>query len=213
MLKFSHYTVYPCDFRESLRYHGYDLDHLPIDRGYKSIYKDVEKYFIEYLIRGGYPSVMMAGGDMQRQHARTSILQTFLYKDVQHFFRPDQLAAFESVMRALPVHNAQVKNYAQLALVSGQSVRFVKSALCFLQERGFIYLHPIQGDVIQQKKSEFLTFADIGMFNMMNQAFGSPLFDKQSILTFVRSECMKVDGFVWCTYHKHNGSSIDIIGE
>lgn len=206
------HTIHPFDFWEYLQYHGYNPHNVPLDRGYKSIYAELQTHFVDFLKRWGYPGVVVEHDEeLKRRHLR-EIVQDVLAKDGWVIFNREELFSLERFFEALPANNLLLRNHSRIALHTNQSVYFVKKCFSFVAEYFLVHLIPVKWDTDANKKAELLTFGDLWMLHLMNQSFGIPLLDHQTLLSFVWSEVTKLAHCSWHTYQKHNGSAIDLIG-
>lgn len=206
------YIIYPFDFREYLQYLGYDTGHVPLDRGYKSVYIELQSHFLHFLKRWGYPAVIMQNDASLKLKALTQNIHHIISKDGWQIFNNDEIFGLERVFESIPTNNLRIQNNTHLALHTNQSVHFIKKCVDFVVSHFLMHLIPVTSDTKASKRADLMVFADIGIFHLMNNAFGTPLLDTNTLLTFVWGEITKLRNYTRSTFRKHNGSSIDIIG-
>ena len=128
------FTLYPFSFDEFLRARDTQLagyvETAPSLSG--EIILRVNRHFKEYLIYGGYPRVVLAGSNQERELVLKNIFNTYLLKEIRQIlnFRDD--TKLEKLMQALALRVGSSCNYNELSTLTGFGYRELMSALDIL---------------------------------------------------------------------------------
>lgn len=181
------FVLYPFSFREYLSVKDKELYLLIQERfpspsledfKIKSVFgleinSRLQRLFETYLIWGGYPAVVLAETDAQKQKILEGILENYLLRDIRSLL---QLATETELIRLVKALSAQIGNlivYTELSNISGFSYKGLLKHLHILKET---YILDIIKPYFTNKRTEILKnpkvyFLDMGLRNSVLSDF------------------------------------------
>ncbi len=170
MIKF---TLWPFSFREYLSLKDKQLHELLSFEPKKSLGAELnrrlEKHFEEYLVFGGYPSVVLSKTLLEKEIVLKNLLDDYLLKDVRsllHLVTEDKLI---SLMKLLAVQVGNLINYAELSISSGLAYRTLLQHMEILRQTYILdTVRPYFANKRTEiKKNPKVFFIDAGFRNML----------------------------------------------
>lgn len=208
-------TVYPLDFFEFLEHKQIHTQYLTTDQFSPIMFKEIEKIFDEFLIRGGYPSVVIAQTHEAKLSALKQIIQKIYDKDAGFWFNTEELLNFQKILEYLVSHNTFSIKKNILSDESGISIRHIEHYIKFLTNNFIIDTIPHffsnkRSEVSLQKKMYFI---DTGIISFLTNTFWSKLKNTTTLKNFIYAEIVKnkTEKTSIKTYKKINGSHIDFL--
>lgn len=147
-----------------------NLDDLPCDFSFDTLNSLKNKPMLElntvfdYIFKGGMPKTMGYTDEMRNEYFK-SYVDTYLMHDVRDFGNITDTVRFKKFICACATQNANVVNYANLALASDISQPTAKEWLAILQGIGIVHLvEPYFNNSLKRlTKSPKLYFFDTGL--------------------------------------------------
>lgn len=178
------FEVYPLDFSEFLVFKREqalcdtllksDIRHLkqaaePEDIPARLISRELTAYFNEFMIFGGYPKIVMEQEHEKKTAYLTEIYTAYVKKDIKDIMRVDNIAAFNSLLKALALQTGSLANLHEL----GAAIKAARETLeryLFLLENTFIIrtITPFSGNQRKEiSKMPKIYFIDTGLRNII----------------------------------------------
>ncbi|MCP5105178.1 MAG: ATP-binding protein [bacterium] len=166
------YEMAPLDFREFLVFKEetkeFSFDFKDKEQNKNLIaYEKIKKYYEEYLTFGGFPQVVLAGDDTQKQLYLKDIFTSYFEMDVKKMADFRQMTAFRDLLLLLMQRTGSKLDITGLASEIGISRNTVYSYLSFLEKTYFIFLlSPYSRNVDKEVRStKKVYFCDNGILN------------------------------------------------
>ncbi|MBM4177404.1 DUF4143 domain-containing protein, partial [Candidatus Gribaldobacteria bacterium] len=141
--------------------------------------KELQNYFQEYLIWGGYPRVVLSKNPEDKKAILADIYSSYIERDIIGFLKITDKAKFNKIVKLLAGQTGQLVNIGELASISELDRRTVSRHLTALEETYVIsqlipyYNNPRQ-EIIKNPKVYFL---DNGLRNYLLDDF-KPFLDR-----------------------------------
>lgn len=138
------------------------------------------RYWKEYAVFGGYPEVVKAGDEEEKNLILRNIFNLYLEKDIMAFFKIEETSKFEDLLKFLAFNTSNLLSVSSLASDLKISYREVENFLTILQHSYITHLlKPFHRNLITElKKSPKIYFLDPGLRNSVINNFSS--FDSRS---------------------------------
>lgn len=176
------FKLYPLDFEEFLTFKAEKrlADAIPADPfeppsedPTRFFTEDYKKYLNEFLITGGYPSVVLETIRKRQIKLVTELVSGYVYKDVQIIFSLERLADFDRVIKSLSIRMGNLLNLSELARDTGTARSQVKEYIemlktTFIVELIFPYSVYHRHEVAKTPK---IYFVDNGLRNSVINDF------------------------------------------
>ncbi len=125
----------------------------------------LENLLKEYLIFGGYPEVLTTKMEREKKIILSSIIKTYLEKDVVNFLRVENVGAFNSMLRILSEQIGNMVNISKLSNDLGISAETVRKYLDIMEgtyifKRVLPYHRNIRKEIVKMPKIYLL---DLGI--------------------------------------------------
>lgn len=142
-----------------------------------TLIRDVQSYFEEYLVYGGYPGITLTDDDTKKKRRLGSIFNDYVRKDIGSLFSIEYLNEYTRLVKLLATRSGGLLTYAHLASALGVNQRTLKRYLDILEATFIIYrLYPYKKNIgkrlIKTPKSYFydnglrnITLGDFAPFN------------------------------------------------
>lgn len=158
------------NFRTGYRFEGKEREFFRVEK------EQTRKLVDEYLRFGGYPKVVLATAEEEKQAAITDIYQSYLEKDVAAFLRVEKGDSFSKLLRLLAYQQGQLVNYSELANTVGISQETIKRFIWYL-EKTFMAerVYPFTRRRREIVKSPVVYFTDLGMVNLACGRWGQTI--------------------------------------
>jgi uncharacterized protein len=164
-------------FREFLRFRGQEdsLSATPFSRINPHVYNQLISSYREYLAFGGFPEVVLAASDDDREWFLNDIINSYLNIDIKFladFSKSDELYR---LMRLLTSRAGNKIDFTKLSNISGIGRKVIKEYLLFFEETFLVmtipaYVQNRDRDIALQRK---LYFTDNGLLRVLgNQSPG-----------------------------------------
>jgi len=169
------FELYPFSFEEILRTKEPKLFELfsegtPLT---PSLHERCLQIFEEYCLYGGYPRVVLARNNEEKQEVLKNILTTYLLKDIRGFFRLATENHLQKLIRGLALQVGNLIRYQELAQLAEFSVPALKKHLAILEETYIIkLLKPFYTNRrLEIVKNPKVYFWDLGLRNYLARDF------------------------------------------
>ena len=191
-------NMYPLLYQERLRI----LEGLPKSFDFDTLANIKNRPIIElndvfdYIFKGGMPRTVDYDTEMRNEYFK-SYIDTFLMKDVMELGGVTDTVRFRKFISVCATQNANMVNYANLAMASGVSEPTAKEWLSILQGIGIVYLlQPYFNNSLKRlTKTPKLYFFDTGLCAylakipskeiLMNSSFEGAYFENYVVNQFV----------------------------
>jgi len=172
------FTLYPLAFQEYLRYKDQNLyqfynkstGHKKLDPGLKERFGSLLKEFIVY---GGYPRVVIAKDDEEKQEVLKSIFNIYLLKDVRDILGLVDDYKMLNLVKALSLQIGNVISYEELSTIAQQGTLALRKYLNLLEKTYIVHLlRPyFTNKRIELVKNPKVYFYDTGLRNAVVNDF------------------------------------------
>ena len=135
--------------------------------------KELNKYFEEYVIFGGYPEVIKAGNTETKSMILKNIYGTYIAKDIVELLRLGNISNFRTVVALLANGIGGVINYNNLLSDSKSYFKQIKQYISVLEETFIIRRIPpfFTNKTTELKKNPKIYFIDTGLRNYIINNF------------------------------------------
>ena len=178
------FNLFPLDFEEFLSYKNKNyLSSLALaNKHFKSLASDkageelqsaLMKYYEEYAIYGGYPRVVLAGDDAEKQEVLKNIFNTYFLREVRDILGLIEDYKLEKLISGLALQIGNLIEYNELAKLSEFTYPTLKKYSNFL-EKTFIcarvkpYFNNKRTEIVKNPK---IFFYDSGLRNIIINDF------------------------------------------
>ncbi|MBI4649726.1 ATP-binding protein [Candidatus Desantisbacteria bacterium] len=183
----------------------------------KTFFLKIEPLFKEYLIYGGYPEVLITEGIENKKIILSSIIKTYIEKDIVNFLKIENVSGFNNLVKALASQIGNLVNISELSNTVKVSINTLNKYLDILTGTyifNFVtpYTHNIRNEISKMPKVYVL---DSGIRNYLLRIFEFVDFSYGSV----------IENFVYLTmlsqyekeyihfYRTISGSEIDFVIE
>jgi len=130
-----------------------------------------------YMQWGGFPAVVLAGNDADRQLVLANLLASYMDRDIVEFLRVENVAAFSSFLKLLAAQVGQLVNLNEIANTIGISRDTLSRHLAYLEGTFMArILRPFTGNRrTELTKMPKIYFADLGLRNLLAGRLAGPL--------------------------------------
>ncbi len=210
------FTLYNFSFKEFLRAKNKKI--LPVyEKGKfkKEITSELNKYLKEFILYGGYPRVVLADNNQERQTILKNIYNTYLLKEIKEILALSSDYKLINLIKALSLQIGSILNYNELSNITGFSYKELLKYLNIL-EKTFIcsQIKPFfTNKRTELVKSPKIYFYDLGFRNISIDNFSRERADIGNMHeNLIFSELAKNNIFpkYW---HTKSGAEIDFIVE
>lgn len=128
---------------------------------------DINKYYIEYLIWGGYPAVAASRDNETKKVVLKNIFDTYITKDIIDFLRMENSFEFARFFKILAAQIGNLTNFDHLALEMKSYHKEIKRFFAILEETYIVsLLRPYYKNLTTElKKNPKIYFFDLGIRN------------------------------------------------
>jgi len=155
-------------FREFLKFKGLETEKVVKN---KELFKyDIQKYFTEYLLKGGFPEVANEEKlELIYNYIKNSVLERLLYRDIKEIFRVREPASLLDMLKYLASSTSGQISMEKLASNMAITRQTVKNYLYYLKESLIVdFLNLYRKNVISSlRKAKKVYFKDIGIVNAL----------------------------------------------
>ncbi len=208
--KFSFY-LYPLNFYEFLVFKKRDdlakllpkgpFQSLPQEDRTRFFAEDYKRYFLEFLIFGGYPRVATSRDVELKRKVLEEITTSYILKDVRSLFQIEDIAKFNRLVKLLAINSGNLLNINSLSSAVGLSQYLVSQYITVLENT---YLVELLSPYFTNRKKEVVKahkvyFVDSGLRNYLigNLDFTEERQDIGALL----------EGAVFLGFKKRNGKT------
>ena len=156
------------DFRTNYSYEKKINDFFKIDSGIAF------NYLNEYLSFGGYPKVVLAETESEKQQVMAEIYESYLVKDISYLLKIKKMESLTALVRMLAAQAGGMVNVSELSSTLGLAMDTVNNYLWYL-EKTFIVkkVTPFFRNLRKEiTKTPIYYFCDLGMRNYAMRKFG-----------------------------------------
>ena len=138
-------------------------------------YKEMEKYFEEFTIYGGYPEVSKASDTEEKKIILENIFNTYIGRDIIDLLRLEDDLALKNIILLLANQTGNVIEYSSLMTDGSTYFKKLKNYLAILEETYIIYrLKPFFTNITSEiKKNPKVFFIDNGLRNLAINNFNA----------------------------------------
>jgi len=209
-------VVYPFSFEEFLGIKWINTDYLSKEKYSQIIWEEIFPLYQEYLIWWGYPEVIKAKTEEEKQKELSKIIKRFFEKDVSFWFAKDDFVEFEKIYFYLYQNVGNLLKVERISDLTWIWVKKIKKYLTFLKRSLVIFeVKPY----FQDKTKEIFSLpnmylSDLGIFSFLWKNYWDKTMDWKVIENFVFLELLKNNENAEIKfYKKKNGTEIDFILE
>lgn len=205
------FELFPLDFSEFLIFKGLEIKFYST---FKEIEKDknkirfekTKKLYEEYLKYGGFPQVVLADDEKQKQRYLSDIFNSYFEKDVRTIADFRNIAAFRDLLLLLMQRVGSKLDITRLSSEIGVSRETIYSYIAFLEGSYFIslvkpYSRNVDKEVSGTRK---IYFCDNGIVNYLGKVSDGSLLENAVFLNLRRFGKLNY-------YQKRSGAEIDFI--
>jgi len=129
--------------------------------------KELEKYFDEYVLFGGYPEVVKAKTKEEKRIILKNIFNTYVEKDILAFLRIKHEAKFRKVVQNLAFTNGGLISYEKICTQHNINFKELTEFIDVLKQTYIIrFLRPFHKNLVTElKKTPKVYFVDMGLRN------------------------------------------------
>ena len=172
------FNLYPFSFREFLNYKEPKLSQLLTETSGlgPEIIKRINSYYVDFLIFGGYPRVLLSSSNKEKETVIKNIYNTYLLREINQILNYRDEFKLTRLINALALQVGSSVNYNELSTVTGFKYKELLEALDIL-EKTFVIVRSIpfyKNKRLELVKSPKFYFIDIGFRNMALKNFLPP---------------------------------------
>jgi len=213
--------LYPLSFEEALSYEAPQVLSILRERAAggeslpDTLHGRLVKLVEAFTLWGGYPRLVTARDEEEREQVLKGILATYLLRDIKGFFRLATESGFQKLLKALALQIGNLIQYRELSQLSGLSFPLLKEHLSILEET---YVVSLARPFFTNKRLEIVKnpkvyFQDLGIRNYLCRDFRGweTRTDHGALVeNFVFSELLK-KGFFPRFWRTKSGGEVDFI--
>jgi len=181
--------------------------------------EEYKRYFLEFLIFGGYPRIALSKDLELKRKVLEEITTSYILKDVRSLFQIEDIAKFNRLVKLLAINSGNLLNLNSLSSAAGLSRHLTSQYITVLENT---YLVEILPPYFTNKKKEVIKahrvyFADNGLRNYLtgNLSFTEERQDIGALLESAVFSGLKKKGrrtklYFWRTQNK---AEVDFILE
>jgi len=189
------FKLYPFSFREFLKTKNMKLVAIYDSRKYKEeITEEFNKYLKEFILYGGYPRVVLAKSEKEKEKILGGIFNTYLLKEIREIFDLSEDFHLISLLKALSLQTGNIINFNELSQLTGFSYFDLKKYLNILEKT---FICSLTKPFFSNKRTELVKnpktyFFDTGFRNICIDNFNKERSDMGSLYeNFIFSELIK----------------------
>ncbi|MFT4304655.1 MAG: ATP-binding protein [Candidatus Woesearchaeota archaeon] len=210
------YHLYPLSLEEFLNYKNKNLlETIKKSKSYKSLHNFFKPLLEEYIIYGGYPSVVIAKTNEEKKTILKNIYNTFFLREIKEIFFIKDDYKLVKLLKALSLQIGNIINYQELSSITDFSVKELKEHMSILNKT-FVCQEAFNFNTNKRnelKKSPKIFFIDTGLRNTIINNFFNERSDMGALNeNLVAQEIIKkeIDLLYWRTQSK---AEVDFIIE
>ena len=210
------YHLYPLSLEEFLNYKNKNLlETIKKSKSYKSLHNFFKPLLEEYIIYGGYPSVVIAKTNEDKKTILKNIYNTFFLREIKEIFFIKEDYKLVKLLKALSFQIGNIINYQELSSITDFSVKELKEHMSILNKT-FVCQEAFNFNTNKRnelKKSPKIFFIDTGLRNTIINNFFNERSDMGALNeNLVAQEIIKkeIDLLYWRTQSK---AEVDFIIE
>jgi predicted AAA+ superfamily ATPase len=201
------FKIFPLDFEEFLTFKQkpIQIQHAIMDSLAES---ELQSLYIEYLLFGGYPKIVLAETIEQKETYIQQIIDTYVKKDIRDIGGIQHVEKFNKLIQVLANQSGQMLNVAELSNSSKLAKQTVEDYLFLLENTYILKLVPpffknIRSELFKTPK---IFFYDTGILSMLvNKGFSRHI-SRSLLETGLFSDLVKNRGrssvYYWRTQDK-----------
>lgn len=172
------FNLYPFSFREFLNYSEPKLSQLLTETSElgPEIIKRINSYYVDFLIFGGYPRVLLSSSNKEKETVIKNIYNTYLLREINQILNYRDEFKLTRLINALALQVGSSVNYNELSTVTGFKYKELLEALDIL-EKTFVIVRSTpfyKNKRLELVKSPKFYFIDTGFRNMALKNFLPP---------------------------------------
>jgi len=133
-----------------------------------------DQLFMEYLMYGGYPRVILADTHEEKLATINEIYRSYLEKDIVYLLRVEKSDIFINLVKILASQSGKMVNHSELSATLGVSLATVRNYLWYLEKTYIVWkVTPWFTNIRKEiTKAPVYHFLDIGLRNFASGSFG-----------------------------------------
>lgn len=188
------YNLYPFSFLEYLEHKNPKLKKLLIKNNIKGLEFEFNKLLDEYILYGGYPEVVIASNEEEKELVLKNIYNTYFLKEIKEIFQLKDDYKISVLLKTLSLQISNIINYQSLSELSGLSIQEVKNKINVF-EKTFLIIRSKNFHTNKRtelKKSPKIFFIDNGFRNIAINNFSKERTDQGALYeNFIAQELIK----------------------
>lgn len=192
-------SLYPFSFEEYLKYKNKKLYNLHSKKTFSSVLiEKINKYYDEFIIYGGYPRVILAEDNEEKEEVLKNIYNTYFLKEVKEILQLPEDFKLSKLIKVLALQVGSMSNYNELSSSTGfdyndllKNLNILKKTFICTESRPFFINK--KKEIVKTPKIFFLDngFRNIVIKNFQKVTDRTDLGDLNE--NFVASELVKQD--------------------
>lgn len=206
------FELFSLDFEELLVFKEkkFDLSASPSEK----IEKELRRLYVEYILYGGYPRIVLEDSVKRKETFLKQILSTYIKKDIRDFLNIRDTSKFSNLLRALAGQSSGLCNSNELSNTLKMSRKTIDEHL-FLLENTYVIrrLYPFHRNIRSElSKMPKIFIEDSGIMNLLINGAFSTTVTGELFETSVYS-CLRKNMDIEALYYwrTNKGQEIDFI--
>ena len=144
---------------------------------------DLNISLLKYIKYGGYPKVLFAETDEEKQIELKEIYDSYIKKDVKDFLKIDNIIGYNNLVKALSNQVGNLINYNEISNISGLNIKTVMKYIDYLEGTYIFKRVPpwFQNSRKEISKAPKIFSFDTGLINYITSHLNKELPDKGNI--------------------------------
>jgi uncharacterized protein len=162
------FNIYPLSFEEFLKFKNIKID-IGQKIDIKSIISELKENYMEYILYGGYPKVVLENDKNKKEKYLQQIIDTYIRKDIRDLAEIKDIMKFNKLLEILAAQSGSLLNVSELSNTAKLSRQTVENYL-FLMENTYILkqINPFSSNLRSELfKTPKVFFYDTGIANLL----------------------------------------------
>ena len=172
------FELWPLDFREFLQFRGEYQPQIEAERGQKFLRTYYDRYagaYEAYLQFGGFPEVVLAENDHDRQDYLSDIVNSYIELDIKLLSDFEMSDSLYKLLLLLASRSGNKVDFSKLSSIIGLNRHKVKDYISLLEHTYFVRLvKPLAKGIDKELTSQpKVYFSDTGLLNYLGKGLSS----------------------------------------